>query len=176
VGAECENDVAGPAFDFDRAYRENVTYVWRALQRLGARESELEDLAHDVFSLVYRKRESFDQRLPLRPWLFGIAYRVAADARRRAYRRSEIPAESMEVIDPAPAVSEVANTRQLCLDALGELSIEQRAVVVMHDLDGYTAPEIAESLAVPLNTVYSRLRLGRAKFVMRARGLRGEAQ
>ena len=41
---------------------------------------------------------------------------------------------------------------------------DRRAVLVMHDLEGWTAPEIAAEIGVPLNTVYSRLRLARAEF------------
>jgi RNA polymerase sigma-70 factor (ECF subfamily) len=49
--------------------------------------------------------------------------------------------------------------------ALEQLPMEQRAVLVRHDIDGFAAPEIARELELPLNTVYSRLRLARAKFV-----------
>jgi RNA polymerase sigma-70 factor (ECF subfamily) len=48
-------------------------------------------------------------------------------------------------------------------DALNQLDFDQRAVLVMHDIEGFAAPEIAETLMTPLNTVYSRLRLARAK-------------
>ncbi len=47
---------------------------------------------------------------------------------------------------------------------LNELDDNQRAVFVMADLEGMRAHEIAEALDVKLNTVYSRLRLARAKF------------
>jgi len=56
---------------------------------------------------------------------------------------------------------------------LEELPPERRAVVVLHELEGQTAPEIAAALDVPLNTVYSRLRLGRADLNAAARRLSG---
>ena len=49
--------------------------------------------------------------------------------------------------------------------ALEQLPLEQRAVFVLHDIDGVSAPEFARALEVPLNTVYSRLRLAREKFL-----------
>ena len=54
--------------------------------------------------------------------------------------------------------------------ALSQIDLSQRAVVVMHDLHGIAVPQIAEELGVPLNTVYSRLRLGRAKVAALLRG------
>ena len=53
--------------------------------------------------------------------------------------------------------------------ALGRLNLEQRAVFVMHEIDGCSAPEIADTIGIPLNTVYSRLRLARGKFVKAVR-------
>jgi RNA polymerase sigma-70 factor (ECF subfamily) len=61
--------------------------------------------------------------------------------------------------------------------ALDELDLAQRAVFVMHDLDGVAIPEIASMLGIPLNTAYSRLRLARTAFdraVRRLRAKRGE--
>ncbi|MCP4444233.1 MAG: RNA polymerase sigma factor [Myxococcales bacterium] len=151
-------------FSFEVVYRAEVAYLWRTLQRLGVPSSDLEDRAHDVFSVVYRKQDSFDTSRPIRPWLFGIAYRVASDARRSASRR-QVPVQDIEITTTGAGHDEQRAKRRLVLGGLSELSIEQRAAVVMHDLDGYTAPEIAAALEVPLNTVYSRLRLGRARFV-----------
>lgn len=173
VRSAAEASSSPPAFDFDTVYRANVAYVWHTLQRLGMRQSELEDLAQDVFAVAYRRRDGFDRELPIRPWLFGIAFRVASDARRRASRR-EMASEEQDIVDPAPALDHVASQRRLCLAGLGELSLNQRAVLIMHDLDGYTAPEIAASLKLPLNTVYSRLRIARARFVLVARRLSGQ--
>ena len=49
----------------------------------------------------------------------------------------------------------------MIIDSMG---LEQRAVFLMHDLEGHSAPEISDAVNVPLNTVYSRLRLARKHF------------
>ncbi len=64
------------------------------------------------------------------------------------------------------------------LAALDTLDLDRRVIFVMHEMDGTACPEIAEALGVPLNTVYSRLRLARQKFKAAIRRLRlkdGEA-
>jgi RNA polymerase sigma-70 factor (ECF subfamily) len=68
---------------------------------------------------------------------------------------------------PAPAALPdeqlaAAEEWQLLAAALDTLDLERRAVVVMHDWDDEPMPEVARALAIPLNTAYSRLRLGRA--------------
>ena len=54
------------------------------------------------------------------------------------------------------------------------MEIERRAVFLMHEVDGFSIPEVAEVLAVPLNTAYSRLRLARDEFRERVRRLRSQ--
>ena len=65
-------------------------YVARTLRRLGIREADLEDLTHDVFVTFHRKLHQYDPSRPVRPWLFGIAFRLASEHRRRAVRRTAI--------------------------------------------------------------------------------------
>ena len=165
--------------DFDdlaALYEQHFDYVWRSLRRLGVAPRDQEDLAHEVFLSYFRTRAGFDRSRPLRPWLFGIAFRVASDFRRLARNRLEVP-EGPSFMDPvdqtpdAEAQAVAAERRRLVLAALDGLSLEQRAVLVMHDIDGHSMPEIALALDVPLNTLYSRLRLGRAEFAKVVRRL-----
>jgi len=158
--------------DFRAVYQAQFAYVWRSLRRLGVRERDLEDVAHDVFVAFYRGSDGYDRARPIRPWLFGICFRVASDYRRRAQHRFEVPSEAEEVADGGPdADARVASreARRLVLWALEALDFDRRAVFVMHDLDGYSMPEIAATLSAPLNTLYSRLRLAREQFAIAVR-------
>ena len=158
---------------FAAAYDAEFEAVWLYLRRLGVPEADVEDAVHDVFVVAHRRYGAYDPSRPLRPWLLGIAFRVAAQWRRR--HRLEVP-----VADPEPerpddsrAPDELVASQQVrsrLQAALSRLDIDQRAVVVMHDLNGVPVPEIASALDVPLNTVYSRLRLGRAKITAALRG------
>jgi RNA polymerase sigma-70 factor (ECF subfamily) len=47
--------------------------------------------------------------------------------------------------------------------ALESIEVGRRAVLVLHEIEEMTAPEIANVLSIPLNTVYSRLRVARAE-------------
>jgi RNA polymerase sigma-70 factor (ECF subfamily) len=168
-------DLVRPSF---RAiYDEEFNYLWHTLRRLGTPARDLEDTVHDVLVVVHRRLRDYDPARPLRPWLFGIAYRVASERRRRA--PVEVPAGEDEILalpDQGPtaeALLAAAQARIRVQRALDVLPLEQRAVMVMHDLDGCTAPEVAEALDIPVNTVYSRLRLAREKFVAAVRAQPG---
>jgi RNA polymerase sigma-70 factor, ECF subfamily len=164
---------AVPSVSFAAAYDAEFETVWLYLRRLGLPEADVEDAVHDVFVVAHRRYASYDSTRPLRPWLLGIAFRVAAQWRRR--RRHEVPlAEpALDMPDTGQRPDEAYDTEQARSQihgALSQIDIHQRAVVVMHDLNGIPVPEIATALDVPLNTVYSRLRLGRAKVAAVLRG------
>ena len=161
--------------DFESVYRDQFEHIWFTLRRLGVHERDLDDTTHDVFLVVNRRLMDFDPTRPVRPWVTGIAYRVASDERRRARHRREIIGDIPETIDGASPQKalEAKEAQRLVLDALTQLPMDQRAVLVMHDLQGMTMPEITEALDAPLNTLDSRLRLGRRKFTLAVRRLRG---
>lgn len=167
--------------EFRPLFEAEFSYVLNTLYRLGVRQADLEDLTHEVFLAVHRALDVYDPSRPLRPWLFGFAFRVASDYRRRARFTREVSRDrEAEVACESPLADEqlaAEESRRLVIEALGDLDLDRKAVLVMHDIDGHAMPEIARALEVPLNTAYSRLRLARADFkaaVQRARRRRGE--
>lgn len=151
--------------DFDAIYDRELEYVCRTLGRFGVPAADLLDAAQEVFLVLYRKWRDIDTAKPMRPWLFGVARRVAADL--RAKRREEpVPVEQFAA-DPQFA------QRDLLWRALDALDDDRRTVVILHDLEGHTGAEIATLLELPVNTVHSRLRLARADLVAVVRRLKG---
>lgn len=166
-----------PEITLAAIYEAEVAFVWRSLRRLGVPEADLEDVTHDLFIAVQRKLPELDPARPVRPWLFGFAYRLASDYRRSGRARRELLEDVQEVADPGPAADEQLSAREahaLILAALDTLTLDARAVFVMHDLDGCSMPAIAEVLGEGVNTLYSRLRLARRRFTETVRRLRNE--
>ncbi len=170
--------VSPPSPDFRAVYDAHLAHVWRTLRRFGVVERDLEDAAHEVFVVVHRRLADFDPQRPVRPWLTGIAWRVASDERRRArHHREQLTGDEAlgRQADPASgpeAHVAAAQAHALVQRALATLDLDRRVVFVMADLDQSTGPEIAEALGLPLNTVYSRLRIARQRFAVAIRRLR----
>jgi RNA polymerase sigma-70 factor (ECF subfamily) len=160
--------------DFVDVYDNQFSYVWSSLSRLGVADQDLEDVAQEVFEHVLDGLENYDPTRALRPWLFGVALAVVRDHRKRLWRRREVGFAD-DRMDSRPLPDRVAEQNEegrLVARALESLEINRRAVFVMSELYGHTMPEIAETLAVPLNTAYSRLRLARRDFEVAVRQLR----
>lgn len=166
----------GAPADFQELYASELAYVIRTLQRLGVAAADLEDVAQEVFVVVYRRRADRDPARPVRPWLFGIAYRVVGNYRQKAHRRREVGGDDDRGHAAGPSPEEAASRqqqRELLLAALATLDLEHRAVAVLYELEGESAPAIAEILGLPLNTVYSRARTARLRLLEATRRLRG---
>jgi RNA polymerase sigma-70 factor (ECF subfamily) len=152
---------------FRELFTAEFAYVWNSLRRLGIPDRDLEDLAHDVFIHVYKRQSDFDPGRPLRPWLFGFAFRIASEYRRRSRNRRELLEPAAETSDPASsALDQLVRAESLrwAHVALESLDLDRRAVFILHEIDGIPMPEIAIALGIPVNTAYSRLRSARAKF------------
>lgn len=156
-------------------YAEHADFVWRALQHLGVRHADLEDLAQEVFVTVHRRIASFDGRSKLTTWLFGICLHLVQRHRRRAYFRLEfVYAEPPERVDEeTPELRYAgAQSRQRLQQLLDKLSPERRATFVLFEIEGASCEEIAELTGVPVGTVYSRLHLARKQVASVAARLR----
>ena len=151
--------------DSEAVFREHFRFVCATLRRLGVRTADVEDVAQEVFVIVHRRLPASDSTLPMRPWLFGICLNAARSHNRLARHRRELPALDTDTSpDRRPLPDEQLALRQehaLVLRALDTLDLDRRAVLIMHDLDGFNGAQIASALSIPLNTVYSRLRIGR---------------
>ena len=152
--------------------------VWRSLRRFGVPERDVPDAAQQVFLIFFQHAAEIDAgKEPA--YLATVAVKVAANARRKLQRSREDTLGEAELLAfPAEHTpEELVGEKQLReeLDrGLMTLSIEQRTVFVLYELEGFTLPQIAEALGTPLGTATSRLRRARAHFEAWVAGRVGE--
>jgi RNA polymerase sigma-70 factor (ECF subfamily) len=152
-----------------RLVDEHFDAVYRAVKRFGAPPSLADDAAQQVF-LVAASKLSAIEPASERAFLFGTAFRVAKELRRRA---DEVPPADpgeralLSEPDPAPDPEELIDrtrARLLLDDLLAEMPDDLRAVFVLYEIEGLTVPELATALALAQGTVASRLRRARESF------------
>lgn len=158
---------------FNRLVRAYERQVYAVALRLVGQTDLAEDVTQDTFLLAYRSLPQFRGGL-FRAWLLRIATNRCYDELRRRQRR---PADSFEELGFEPQVEwstlaagedphehaerlELARALEV---ALAQLPDEQRVVVVLSDVQGYTYEEIAAITGVSLGTIKSRLSRGRAR-------------
>jgi RNA polymerase sigma-70 factor (ECF subfamily) len=159
------------------AFQRELDYVYRTLRRLGTAPSEVDDLAQEVFLALHGCWAAYDPTRPLRPYLFGIAFRISAAHHRK--RNREVTFEVIEVSDTGPSPDDAVASKQaraLVLAALERIPLPRRAVLVMHDIDDVPVEDVAAALGIPRFTVYSRLRKARRELEAAVRRLTNEAK
>lgn len=150
----------------EQVFVDHADYVWNTFRRLGVVGADIQDLTQDLFVTLQRLLPDYDPSRPIRPWLFVMAYRMAARHQQRGRRElatdtiTEAPDSSAD-LDKKMAASQ---DRELIVRALDAIELHRRAVFVMAEIDETPIPEIAANLGIPLNTAYSRLRLARDEF------------
>lgn len=162
---------SGDLANFEAIYRENFGFVWRSLKRLGVPERDLADATQEVFMVVHRKLDQLDLQRSIAGYAYAVCLRIASNRRRSAVRRNEQlyreaePLEATELALAADAEARRLNERRALLaEALDAMSLEQRAVFTLFELEGRTGDEVASIVGAPAATVASRLRLAREIF------------
>lgn len=151
----------------------HLDFVWRLLRRLGLDAADAEDATQQVLLVASDKIGGVAPGKE-RTYLYGIALRVAANARRgerrrrRAYEQNQSLCEARETphrLVPWPDdLAEQARARELLDELLAKLPEELSRVLVLAEIEQCSLPEVAELEAIPLGTATSRLRRARASF------------
>jgi RNA polymerase sigma-70 factor (ECF subfamily) len=153
--------------DFRAWYQAHVGYVWGSLKRLGVPSSDVPDVCHDVFVLAWKQRAQLDPQRSVKPWLFAVAYRMAASYRRRHWfrKRSDQEFETVAAAGADPEQQALLRAElQRLQSALDQVPLGLRGVLLLHDFDEVPLQEIAVALKLPLQTTYSRLNSARKRF------------
>ncbi len=155
-----------PAADFAGLYAMFHDGLRRTLACLGVPPAAVDDALQEVFVVVHRRLDDPARVHCLKGWMYGIARRIAWRHHRTASRHAHKLAAVEPPVEPA-SLDEVL-ARNEAIDFmhrfLSTLDDDQREVFVLAEIEGLSAPEIATVVEAKLNTVYSRLRLARARF------------
>jgi RNA polymerase sigma-70 factor, ECF subfamily len=149
----------GSADAFEELFRRHWPRAFRAAYLIVHDAAASEDIAQEAFLAALRALDRFDRRRPFGPWLNRIVVNRAIDwSRARALRREVVGSEPGESAGGPQRAGRPYS--EAVVAALGVLSPEHRAVIVLRHLLEYTPGEIARLLDLPRGTVNSRLRRG----------------
>jgi len=175
-----------------RAFEQLARDVERPLYRLAVRmvgQVDAEDVVQDALLAAWRSLASFEGS-SFRAWIFRIATNRALDRLRSRRRHPELPLDPpaeedddrswAEPAAPGPELADLAADREALVvveEALTTLPAEQRAALLLRDIEGFAYEEIAIITAVEIGTVKSRIHRGRlaVRNALVARGWKGSA-
>ena len=159
----------GAGDDVGRLFDEHAAFLLRIVGRMVGSPDQAEDVVQRVFLIAHEKRASLADHSEIRGWLYRVAMNVTRHERRafaRRMRLSEALSEAPEGPGPEDPASqlETAQASARVRACVAKLPFDQREVFVLYELEELRGGEIAAILEIPENTVWSRLRLARARF------------
>jgi len=157
-----------PVPSFQELCTRYFDFVWKCARAFGAKSDEIDDVVQDVFLVIQRRHSDLKEEAAARGWIYSITRRVVSSQRRRTRTRDSRATEDIESLT-SPAQSPLAeaehNLEVRVLSTLLEgLDERKREVFVLSEILEMSGREIAETIGVPMNTVYSRLRAAREEF------------
>ena len=147
--------------DFERSVLPHAPSLLRFGLRLAGDVSQAEDLVQETLLLAWRGFGRFEAGSNVRAWLFRILLNVVRQQRRKSQSSRAFAPSARAVPETRPPGDESVEVRQ----AFDRLGGDQRTVLLLAAVEGFTCREISEILGVPIGTVMSRL--SRAREAMR---------
>jgi RNA polymerase sigma-70 factor (ECF subfamily) len=158
--------VAGDQYAFEALFHRHHRQLYRLAHITSRNRDDAADALQDAMLSAHRNAPTFRSDASVSSWLYRIVVNACLD---RLRRNKTHPTSALEYApgsgsDPTPRI----DTALVVERALMQLPIEQRAVVVAVDMQGYSVAETARLLGIPEGTVKSRCSRARAKL---AKGL-----
>lgn len=174
--ASCLEDMPD-AFDLEELYDEHAAALYALVLGLTRNDADTKDVLQEVFAKLARQPRMLAGVQNTRAYLLRLAHNAAIDLLRRKQTRDkyahDLSAETPQMFESADNPDDAAFRRAL-EEALAELPPEQRTVVQLRLWEGMKFEEIADVLAISLNTAASRYRYGIDKLRQRLRSLYNE--
>jgi RNA polymerase sigma-70 factor, ECF subfamily len=153
--------VGGDRFAFEELFYRHQRQLYRLAQITSRNPEDAADALQDAMLSAHRKAPAFRHDASVSSWLYRIVVNACLDRLRRNKTHAATPLDddACQLGDPTPRV----DTALVVERALLRLPIDQRAVVVAVDMQGFSVAETARLLGVPEGTVKSRCSRARAK-------------
>lgn len=142
---------------FDRYQTPVRTFITRVTRDA----HDVDDLVQATFLAAAKSAGRYDGRASCRPWLIGIAAQLLRRRRQSFARLLSALATLKHTLHPPADPRPVLLARNDLERALARLSEAKRTALLLAEVEGLTAPEIAAALAIPVGTVWTRLHAAR---------------
>jgi len=164
--------------EFNKLIQPHMVHINQLAYRLTGNKDDAQDLVQDFLIKVFPRFDTLDQERGIKSWLSRVLYNTYIDQWRKQKNNPIQVVSDINKYDmddetffnehicqrfcPAEMLN-LSQQQQILIRLLFRLKNEHRIVITMHDIEGYTLPELSEILGVTLGTLKSRLHRARAK-------------
>jgi len=152
---------------FEAVYNAASGFVYNVALRITNNKADAEEVAQDVFMKIYKNLRNFEFKSSFKTWAYRITVNTAINKYKSASRERnsrdqfDTAIENLASEDKTREFIDRENSEQLVSRLLDALNPDQRACIVLREIEGLSYEEISKVLKINLNTVRSRLRRAR---------------
>jgi RNA polymerase sigma-70 factor (ECF subfamily) len=154
---------------FEDVYKASSSFVYNVAFRVVNNREDALEVAQEVFMIIHQKLKTFRFESSFKTWVYRITANYAINFAKKNSRAKTVPYEDSfgegAVLSEAQTRMDQEHQSQLVEKLLAELNPDQRACVVLRDIQGLSYEEIAQALNININTVRSRLKRSREKLL-----------
>ncbi|EWH12113.1 sigma-24 FecI-like protein [Catenovulum agarivorans DS-2] len=151
---------------FEQIVEPYLNLMFKVAYQYTGNTEDAEDLVQEVLAELFKNLTKLQQAEKTKAWIMRCLYNKFVDQYRQQKSRPLIDSlddEQQIPLTQATPEHELLLTHQQVLAGLSQLNSNQRALVTMHDINGYTLVELAEIMQKPVGTLKSDLHRARAK-------------
>jgi RNA polymerase sigma-70 factor, ECF subfamily len=154
---------------FEEVYKTSSSFVYNVAYRVVNNREDASEVSQEVFMIIHDKLKTFRFESSFKTWVYRITANYAINFAKKNSRAKTVPYEDAygegAVVNEVEAKMDQEHQNQLVENLLAELNPDQRACVVLRDIQGLSYEEIAQALNININTVRSRLKRSREKLL-----------
>ena len=165
---------AGDMESFEQVYKATADFVYSVALRVTSNAQDAEDVTQDVFLKIHKNLKSFQFRSSFKTWVYRITVNTAINSSKRASRdlgrRADFDkAVASKGTEPQVSAFDKEDNESKLKPLLDRLNPDQRAVIVLREIEGLSYEEIAKALNININTVRSRIKRARQALLEEAK-------
>jgi RNA polymerase sigma-70 factor (ECF subfamily) len=159
----------GDSKAFEEVYKASSGFVYNVAFRVVNNTEDAREVTQEVFLIIYNKLKSFRFESSFKTWVYRITANYAINYAKKYARAKTVPFDEDLCVgaSPSEAESKIDKEHQsrIVEELLGEINPDQRACVVLRNIEGLSYEAIAQALNININTVRSRLKRAREKLL-----------
>ena len=163
---------------FEEVYKASSSFVYNVALRIVTNKEDAREVTQEVFLIIYNKLKSFRFESSFKTWVYRITANYAINFAKKASRTKTVAFDEAwgEGACPSEVEEHIDHDHQSLVveNLLREITPDQRACVVLRNIEGLSYQEIAQALKININTVRSRLKRAREKLLSLKSSLQGK--
>jgi RNA polymerase sigma-70 factor (ECF subfamily) len=157
---------------FENIYKETSGFVYNVAFRIVNNKQDAEEVVQDVFLNIYHSLKNFRFQSSFKTWVYRITINCAINHVKKIVREKnrikEYGNNFMQTGETSqmPEVEKVnEGQKEIISSLLGVLDVDQRACIVLRNIEGLSYQEISDTLKININTVRTRLKRARERLL-----------